>query len=353
MLFVLNDLHIGVQRSAGTTPTSSWALRQYVLDYFKSLMDKCTGDLLINGDMFDGYQIPYSDLLEAFKITNDWLKSGHKLYLSAGNHDLSTNSTKLSSFEFFCMVLKSSHPEQVEVIKGAADIGEGRYVISHVPNQDLFNLELEKVPAECKFLFLHCNYDNKFAQEADHSLNLSASQAEIICKRGTAIVLGHEHQGRTIRFADCTGWVVVVGNQFPTSVADCLGNSEKYFTEVDAHGYEQSVSLVPSWYAKDTFAQVDWQELASFSGKHRFIRVSGEAQPEQAADVVNAISKFRNKSDAFVVTNAVKVMTADGQMEFAESAEQVKAFDVLSALLEMLTDEEVAVVQSVMETQND
>lgn len=351
MLYVLNDLHIGVQRSAGTTPTSSWALRQYVLDYFKSLMDKCTGDLLINGDMFDGYQIPYSDLLEAFKITNEWLKLGHKLYLSAGNHDLSTNSTKLSSFEFFCMVLKSSHPERVVVIKGAADIGEGRYVISHVPNQDLFNLELEKVPSDCKFLFLHCNYDNKFAQEVDHSLNLSANQAETICKNGTVIVLGHEHQGRTIRFADCTGTVEVLGNQFPTSVADCLGNDAKFMGEIRWRA--DGLLRIYSWYAKDTYAQVDWQELASFSGKHRFIRVYGEAQPEQAADVVNAISKFRNKSDAFVVTNAVKVMTADGQMEFAESAEQVKAFDVMAALLEMLTDEEAAVVKSVMETQND
>ena len=51
-LLILNDCHIGVKRSAGTTPASALALRRYLLDSFRSLLpdDK---DVLVLGDLFD------------------------------------------------------------------------------------------------------------------------------------------------------------------------------------------------------------------------------------------------------------------------------------------------------------
>ena len=346
-LFVINDLHIGVQRTAGTTMTSAWELRQFVLSEYKRLLSLAKGDLIINGDLFDGYSINYTDLLAAFHSTKDWLQNGHRLILSAGNHDLSTNSTKLSSFEFFADLLVGLYPSRVTVIKGSKDIGNGCYVISHVPNQDLFNLELGKVSDDCKFLFLHCNFDNHFAVQSDHSLNLSEQQALAICKNGTRIILGHEHQSKFVELADSC--VQIVGNQIPTSIADCLGNVAKTMLHITDSG----ILPICTWEAVGDFAQVDWQELSAFSGAHRFIRVVGEAAAPQAADVVSAISKFRSKSTAFVVTNAVKLLGDEGEIEFSESAETLKAFDVLSALLEMLTVEEAAVVKSVLEANHD
>lgn len=346
-LTTINDLHIGAQRSAGTTPTTAWALRQYILIEYSNLLELAAGgDLLINGDLFDKYSINYADLLSAFSATTRWLDANtdSRLYLSAGNHDLSTNSTKLSSFEFFADLLEQLYANRVIKIKGGMAIGKGRYVISHVPNQDLFNLELESVPNDTKWLFLHCNYDNHFAVEADHSLNLSEDQAKALCKKGMNIVLAHEHQHKVVEFGK--QYLYVVGNQIPTSVADCLGNENKRLIAISKDNKTLEETTV--WEAAGDFDRVDWQELLDYSGKARFIRVEGIAQASEANLVVSTISKFRNKSEALVVTNAVRIETEEGFFEFDQAAEEVKSFQVLDALFAMLTEEEARVIRDVL-----
>lgn len=346
-LTVINDTHIGAQRSAGTTPTTAWELRRQILENFAGLLKQADGgDLLINGDLFDKYSINYMDLLQAFTITSNWLVANpsSRLHLSAGNHDLSTNSTKISSFEFFADLLVQLYGERVSKIKGSQDIGQDRYVISHVPNQDLFNLELESVPATCKWLFLHCNYDNHFAAEADHSLNISEEQAAKICSNGTNIVLAHEHQHKVVSFG--MRYLYVVGNQIPTSVADCLGNDDKRLVVISADN--KALEEVIVWEAEGDFDRVDWRELLGYEGKVRFVRVEGVAQAAEANEVVSTISHFRKTSPALVVTNSVKVQTEDGFFEFDQAAEEVKSFQVLDTLLSMLTEEEAAVVKDVL-----
>lgn len=346
-LSVINDTHIGAQRSAGTTPTTAWELRRQILSNFKDLLDLANGgDLLINGDLFDKYSINYMDLLQAFTITSNWLVANpaSTLYLSAGNHDLSTNSTKLSSFEFFADLLVQLYSTRVVKIKGSANLGLGRYVISHVPNQDLFNMELESVPSDTNWLFLHCNYDNHFAAEADHSLNISEEQAAKICANGANIILAHEHQHKIVQFG--AGYLYVVGNQIPTSVADCLGNDDKRMVVIGADN--KSLEEVIVWEAETDFARLDWREVADYTGPARFIRVEGSAQASEANVVVSTISKFRNNSTALVVTNSVRIETEEGFFEFDQAAEEVKSFQVLDALLAMLTEEEAAVVKNVL-----
>ena len=53
MLTVLNDLHIGVQRSSGTTPLTQWKLRQSVIAQADELIMEVETDLMILGDLFD------------------------------------------------------------------------------------------------------------------------------------------------------------------------------------------------------------------------------------------------------------------------------------------------------------
>lgn len=325
-LTVLNDWHIGAVRTGGTTPTTAYQLRLDLLSQFEETLVGIDTDLMILGDLFDGPDISKADLLSTYQALARWqLQSGKQLWLVNGNHDLSKNSTNFSSFQFLAELLMSG--------PGVAHhIAEGRmtphgYVIPHVVNQDLFNLELAKVP-ECDYLFLHCNYDNGFAVDSDHSLNMSREQAEAAPVKH--IVFAHEHQGRT----ELQGKIVVVGNNFPSSVSDCLGwLAKSYLTIDDAGEYDLPIC----WQPGGDFSEQDWRELTDTG---RFIRVVGEATAAEAAAVVTAISKFRATAKALVITNAVKIEGMDDTEQLELSHEEITAFNVREALRELLTDEE-------------
>ena len=329
MLTILNDLHIGVLRSGGTTPATAWNLRQQTLQATRELLDGIDTDLVINGDLFDSYACPHADLLEAFEIFSQWLERGHKLWLVMGNHDLSTDSTKLSAAEFFGKILESGC-ERVQVLRGSGWINAETYAISHVSNQDLFDIELSKVPP-CEYLLLHCNYDNKFAAQSDNSLNLTEDTAKALPVQ--TIILGHEHQRRSM----LDGKVQIIGNQIPTSVADCLGNKNKFYVRLNP-----DLELVSCWTAAGDFIELDWQELREVPC--RFVRITGEATAAQAPDVAKAISRYRSVSEALVVTNAVKIAQESGE-GFAQDLETLQGFNVLDALLSFFTPEEAAVIK--------
>jgi hypothetical protein len=340
-LYVLNDTHLGAIRSGGTTPRSAWALRQYLLQRFDDLLQQCDGPLLLNGDVLDTFNIPYLDLLKTYLLLRGWLSKGHRLHLSWGNHDVSKVSANVSSFGFLCSLL-SEHPnvtvfDQPGPIKVA---GADGWVIPHMANQDLFNLKLQEVP-QVKYLFLHCNYDNKFAQEADHSLNLSPDQARALPVE--RIIIAHEHQ----RSEHLQGKVLLPGNQIPSSVADCLGNDAKHMLQIT----DQTVKLVPVWQREGSFVRVDWRELSTAPADAQFIRVEGDASTAEAAGVATAISKLRGKHEAFVITNAVKI---EGRSLDTEriSLEQIQSYNVLDALMKRLKPAQQAVVKKLMEDNN-
>jgi metallophosphoesterase superfamily enzyme len=340
-LTVINDWHLGAVRSGGTTPATAYQLRQDLLANGQAILDQTTGDLLVNGDLFDDRDIPRADLLAAVRMFAAWLTDhpNSHLWLANGNHDLDKNSTKLSSFQLFAQLLHYLFPERVEHITKGTHLPEhDAYVIPHMPNQELFDLELGRVP-ECRYLFVHANYDNQFAVEMDHSLNLPREQAEWLPVE--YIVFGHEHQART----ELGGKVVIVGNQFPSSVSDCLGPSDKYLLEIEGG----KLQFHQTWDGTD-FVEVDWREIADHGA--RFVRVTGTASAEEANKVVNAIARLRRDSSALVITNAVKVAgVADGE-EMQLTHEEVTNFNAMEALLEFLGPEDGAELTKIMEEEN-
>lgn len=338
---VINDTHCGVVRSAGTTPATAFALRRYVLDSFRNLLTSIDGDLLILGDLFDTANVPYIDLLEVYWALCEWMDEhpDSELILPPGNHDLAKTTTTMSSFQFLCKLLSSNSQVTVMNDAGPADVaGNPGWIIPHVPNQDLFDLELSRVPEGIKYLFVHCNYDNKFAQQMDNSLNMSAEQAAAL--KVERIIFAHEHQRKEAQ----NGKVVIIGNQIPSSVSDCLGNDAKYMLRIT----DKLLEHIPVWDRKGSFVQVDWRETMTSDPAAQFIRVAGEASTLEAAAVVSAVSKLRNAHGAFVVTNAVKIEGRDSTGEKI-SLEQAESFDILAALMKRLKPEQAAVVKRLME----
>lgn len=340
-LLCINDIHIGAVRTGGTTPATAAKLRANLLADYAGLLDMAgTDDVLINGDWLDTASIPFSDLFQTYLTTAQWLALPHapKLYAARGNHDMTKNSAVLSSFDLLCGLLAERFPEQVTVTTELTKIDESVYVLPHMANQDLFELELSKVPA-CYVLFLHCNVSNNFAAKSDHSLNLSLEQAQTL--KVDQIIVAHEHQHR--RYLD--GKIEIVGNQVPSSVADCLGNDTKFAVRLtDEHGLQ----WLPTWESKDSYIEMDWESL-DLGSTHDFVRIIGKATAAQAGDVVAAISGLRKSSPALVITNAVEIEGTNDGASMQVSLEQIKSFSVLEELLKILNDKERLVVTGLLE----
>lgn len=363
---VINDTHIGTRRQAGTTPASQAALREFIQDQFRNLIHYRMWDrIVVNGDLFDGFTVDTSDIIAAHTTLSNYLYNEGLLVLCMGNHDASAKGDKVSSFHLLAHFLESQFPEQVQVVdhnNGLTQVdNEDRvWVIPHMLNQALFDLEIEKAAAmkvgpavseetAGSYLLLHCNVDSPFAEHADHSLNLSQDQIDNLLCAGWTVVVGHEHQQRFVRGKR----VIIPGNQIPTSIADCLHNpaNKKQHVILD----EQDGVL--GWYLEDSldlepiFKDLDWRDASTTVADDRnlFIRISGSATADEAADMVSVVAKVRQASQAFVVSNAVKVDGVAQMESLAEmSLESMSKFDVLEALLEELDERERETVREIL-----
>lgn len=332
MLTILNDLHIGVNRSAGTTPASQVELRNYIRAEFKRLLPS-EGDLMVLGDLFDTNNVPLGEVFETFKLLNTWLSENpnSKFYNVAGNHDLSKTTTVLSSFQFLGNLLSMTHPDQYVHIEKPCDTYYG-YVIPHLRNQELFDHELSKVP-ECDYLFLHVNVNNHFAAQSDQSLNISLQQLQEV--KAKTVVCGHEHHFREI------AKVVLPGNQVASSVADWAGEEDKHYLTLRDGKLTKQVCSQKS----KLFVDMNWKELRVTD--HKFVRVSGEAAAEEISSAITAINKLRAGHPAFVITNAVTAVSEDGSAAeiFSKSLESVQRFSIIDALKKVLDKDELAVLE--------
>src|SRR6266571_2250155 len=341
-MLVINDLHLGVNRSGGTTPLTHATLLAYTHEKFEQLLDigSPDGHVLINGDLFDGFLVSNAVLLRTYAELAVRLGDGRigMLYLARGNHDVSKDSTKLSSFDLLAALLTDSYPNSVIVINDPTMIAWGGgaegWVVPHAPNQDIFDLWVSIVKDDpTPFVFLHCNYDNGFAAESDHSLNITKEQCAALEAAGVSkIILAHEHQQGTR-----PNGVVIVGNQFPTSVSDCLGNTYKRALQIDGG----QISEVVTWEDKGSYFECEWSKLDQIPEDAQFVRVKGEASDEQAAAVLEAVSQLRKKHSAFVVTNAVVVNGRALDVSAIEAVEQVQQFDVTEFLFDNLSADQV------------
>lgn len=355
-MIIINDLHLGVNRVSGTTPQSREDLRNYVFAEFDKLLDTTdnNSDLVILGDLFDSFDCDARDWLEAYRLLTAWCayNSFHTLYLVAGNHDTSAKANRVSSFEIMAAVLKGQF-RNVKVIGIDETLTADGYIhlVAHHRNQELFDLTLAKVLSSCQrgdYVLLHANYDNKFAEQADHSLNVSAEQALEFTKKGVSLVFAHEHQSR-VEIPHGTpadgGSVVCLGNQVPTSVSDCLGNNSKFYWSLDGNGLQK----FECWKVggDNGYQAIDWRDLNQGATEAKFIRVVGDAVNAEAAQVIDTLHKFRQRSKAFIVTNAVKIDGIAEMGDLPETFEAAKKFDVMEFVYKQLDEAEAEVIRKI------
>jgi DNA repair exonuclease SbcCD nuclease subunit len=354
MMLIINDVHLGAVRKGGTTPETQAAIRKSLQDSLRGfLWTFDDSHLVVNGDLFDAFSVEPTEVVLAYETFSDWLHpgGGRRLTLGRGNHDWNPRGDKLSSFNLLAHFLVSRFGEdRVQVVsEGYTHVSGDVWMIPHMPNQDLFDMEIAKalMPGNegGKYLLLHCNYCSTFAEHSDHSLNISPDQVTALAKAGWHLILGHEHQGRRLPHA------TIVGNQWPSSVSDCLshGSAQKDGKKSALRIEGGELTPIPTWDATSDYVEMDWREL-NLEAPERFIRVTGDAAAAEAEAAVSAVARFRQKSKALVITNAVKVEGVSAIEGFEGSIqESIKSFDVLSALLEELSEKEAEVVKGLMQ----
>lgn len=350
---IFNDLHIGVSRKSGVTQQSQEGLRSCVLDQTKSLLNLAYGgNVILLGDIFNSFEIPARDWIDAYLLLADWCETNKTstLIVVAGNHDISPRALKVSAFETLGTVLVKQF-ENVKVIGIDETLTVDGYIhlVAHHRNQELFDLTLAKVLSACQrgsYVLLHANYDNKFAEQADHSLNVSEAQALEFTKKGVDLLFAHEHHHRR-EIPHGTppdgGSVVCLGNQIPTSVSDVLGRADKFYWDL----WEEGLRKHKFWESKDNYAELDWRSLPQDSPA-KFIRVVGDAVNAEAAQVIDAIHRFRQKSHAFVITSAVKIEGIADIESLPDTFEVAKKFDVMEFVYGQLNEAEAEVIRKII-----
>lgn len=343
---IVNDTHAAVIRSSGTTLQTAAALRQRVLDNFENLiMAHLDKPLIHAGDLLDRFDVPRADILQVFRVLSKWLTaSGQPLVLIKGNHDSNPRADKLSAWEFLCNILVAQFNDQVTIVGGELTQLEPKvYALGHCDNQDIMDMHLERaLELENSVLIAHANYDNHFAEHSDHSLNISEEWAKEFVAKGNRLYSGHEHQKRTL----LKGGVVMFGTQDATSIADCLGNDAKYAHILEDNG---SLTSIKTMDVSEEFVQVDWEGLASV-GDQSFVRVTGQVAQAQAGEVVTAIAKYRSKSPALIITNAVRVAGINNIEDFdGVSLEMIQGFNIREELLALFNPAERKVLEAVLD----
>lgn len=336
---IINDTHLGVSRQSGTTPESRRALAEFQLSQFEAELN--TNDsVMILGDLFDKANVDLSVVWRTFKILSDYLEENtkkHFVYLVKGNHDASNTWGKMCSLDLLAEMLDKFHPDSTVYITEPYDLSPTVRVIPHLPNQDTFDLEIKRADEEgvCTLL-LHCNYDNPFAADKDHSLNITKEQASLF----GCLIIAHEH---TLRDIDLGNTLVhVLGCQAPTSVADCK-NSDR-FTSTTFDPRSGCIDRTEVLDIGSLYSEIDWQELDEEQAV-LFIRITGNATAEQAGKATQAVSKFRKKSNAYVITNAIKIEGLTSEEDLEHATEEISSLNITQLLYDQLKPWQVSAIK--------
>jgi hypothetical protein len=90
-----------------------------------------------------------------------------------------------------------------------------------------------------------------------------------------------------------------------------------------------------TWVAAGSYSDVPVELLDTIPDTAQFVRVSGEVAKADFAKVIQEVDKFRRKSNAFVVSNAVAVMVED---QFPQT-EEVTNINVVELLIKAMPEQ--------------
>jgi len=304
---IINDTHLGVSRQAGTTRDSKISLEAWMLQEFKKLFEVPHDNVIILGDLCDSRNVEEHIMAEVIHILK-----GEDAFIVAGNHDLGgKNDHNISSAQFIAKMSGSRWIDEPTVVNG-------RYILPHLIDQAAFDKAVQECP-DNTIMLCHANIDSPWAH-SDHSLNLTLQQIVELEKRGVDVISAHEHAKR-----DYQG-VTILGNQFPSSISDCLGG-DKFCHILEG----DELTEILTWDCKSNF----YQGPDVPTDHYDFIEITGECELSEYPTVVKSVGELRKDSSAFIVKNSVKVREFTAEV----SKDEVTKFNIVEMLLEEIPEE--------------
>lgn len=289
------DPHMGLNRARNTTPASMVKLRNSIRSQVENVLQNSDEYFMVClGDWFDNYSNSETVLKESVPLLKQV-----DLVIS-GNHDQVNVKERVGSLELLSSFMDEFDCPYNDVGENHVfsfdlnDAGARLVVVPHCSTQELFDSALDTAVMHVRegssnaslawFLLLHCNYDNRFAEKDQNSLNLTKQQAARLLETFDYVMLGHEHQPRE----DFDGRLIVLGNTHPTGFADV---SDKRIA-VFENGKLEFRSI---WCAQDGYREVDYREIAD-SYNEQFIRITGTAKASLLPEITKAAKAVQNNS---------------------------------------------------------
>lgn len=316
------DPHLGLNRTAHTTPTSRKNLREALFQKSLEAVDTPHPNFCL-GDLFDTCNNDEYTIMQGAQIAN------RCYYVLAGNHDMSNRDSAVSSLEVVAALGKVALQPLRMVVGGMAVV-----MVPHFKTQAEFEATLkEEVEVEVarsaayqRVLLLHCNYGCPH-ELTDSTLNLTREMAlQLLDGPFDYILIGHEHNARS----DFGGRLQILGNIHPTSFSDI---SDKFVWELE----DETLTPIKVWdketgYLELTPRQVK-DKMYDASVPYQFIKVTGIVPGAELPDVCRAINALWTAfPSALMIRNDVRAeeVVLDNSIEIA------KAVDIPSRITQEL-----------------
>jgi DNA repair exonuclease SbcCD nuclease subunit len=301
------DPHLGLPRTANTTPASAKALQTALYEAALLACDDVVPTVCL-GDVVDRFSNPERVALQALEVV-----SRCSLVLS-GNHDLVNQADQIGTLSLVDQVLQEStqHRESPIVF---APFGQAAArgveslpwmaAVPHVASQELFEdslvMALERPPPRepgwPRLLLLHCNYNLSEDRANKTTLNLKPDYAEELLTEYDYILLGHEH----VASEHLGGRVIVIGNTHPTGFSDL--SDKRSLTLTKGEGFRERAL----WSLKGGYAEYAHDQIPTRTSA-QFVRIVGTAEAEQMLGVKRAIQSMWERSPAlYAVRDEVQV----------------------------------------------
>ena len=324
-----SDFHLGLSRTAGTTPESRLKLRDLIQAQTQEILDlgygilersKASGPALIKrvclGDFFDTYSNSEETLLHTWKLFQSLD------LIVAGNHDVTNRKGTIGSLQYFDHLAGKKSPVCLTKFGSAKvhtyTVGTTHLVIvPHMASQELFEKALENAVAKTRegchnLLLLHCNFELEFAH-SETTLNLTRDRARDLLGHFHHILLGHEHNPRDV----LDNRLHVIGCPFPTSFAD-MTDKRVLLWDVGAAQFE----TIPVWdLASGCHEMTPSQSVEHITAS--FVRIRGEVPAQDLAQVMrNVKTLWKENTSLLAVSAEIKIAgeQPEGGEGFASSS---------------------------------
>lgn len=290
----IGDVHLARKFTNGVPLHRRGIRENMVREEFKRRLNSCTAPNLVQtGDLFDGFVVDEAELLWTFRTIRDAALAApsRNFIFYAGNHDLSKDSAKASSFqvlqELLAFVPNVHMLTEVSILYFDKDTPVG--VIPWHPLKSAAELagELVAITQGGWLSTVFGHWDIESYGQGDHGFNMIPTlQLSSITKR---IETGHIHKPRTFQRDGVE--VVVVGSMQPY-----------------AHGEETNTDLYVTLPFSDYMAMEDHYGLVQKNV--RVVVEDGQSpEPCEAMSFITKKAKAKDEEE-----NDMEVAVADFDM---------------------------------------